>query len=447
MVRRLFLTPASLPETTVSRCLIIPDSREWLGIFNAALLATAQAYNYEQVNDTDMAPEDVAAVCYSVYEAYLLGECAVNCLDAVACLYPAGRQQRMNATTGRLEVSDDNGETWQDASAQDPRFVAPRNEQATGYTCDDAKAIVGYLQAVQESLLDQMDVANVAIGLVTTLVGVLATVFSFGLAAPIALAFATVLVGTTRLAIEAALTADVWERLVCNVFENIVGAFQITVGMFDDIMDRLLVDESGLAYTVLWHTLNQLGPVGLHNAVGLDTPGVDLPADCDSCGAWCHTFDFTADDGGWTVVSGRAATWNSGVGWEEGVWSGPDLPGCATRFYATVNIERSFTASTVTRIAFTYSGDNGFIDDAAAINNQINGELSGVNAISEVENENFGTNITMEWTGSEVVDEISLQASAGTRCGSSTGIQSANYRIHQVVIEGTGTNPFGTDNC
>jgi hypothetical protein len=64
MTRKLFITPASMPEDEECRQLKIPSSKEWLGIFNAALLATTYAYNYEQLDEADLTPEECAAFCY-----------------------------------------------------------------------------------------------------------------------------------------------------------------------------------------------------------------------------------------------------------------------------------------------------------------------------------------------------------------------------------------------
>jgi len=75
MVKKLFLTPPDTPSETQCRSLEIPSSQQWLGIFNAALLTMANQYNYEQVNDTDITPEEAAAVGYAVYEAYLTSVC------------------------------------------------------------------------------------------------------------------------------------------------------------------------------------------------------------------------------------------------------------------------------------------------------------------------------------------------------------------------------------
>jgi hypothetical protein len=105
MVRKLFLTPPSLPSQTVCRSIQIPSSREWLGIFNAALLQTAQWYNYEQVNDTDLTAEVVSGLCYLMYENWLTSE---------GCEMPF--QLRQNPTDAcLLEQSFDGGTTWSTA--------------------------------------------------------------------------------------------------------------------------------------------------------------------------------------------------------------------------------------------------------------------------------------------------------------------------------------------
>lgn len=79
MVRKLFLTPPDLPSETQCRSIAIPSSQEWLGIFNNALLQLANRWNYEQVHDTDLTPDEVAATCYGIYEDYLAaGGCALD---------------------------------------------------------------------------------------------------------------------------------------------------------------------------------------------------------------------------------------------------------------------------------------------------------------------------------------------------------------------------------
>lgn len=76
MVRRLFLCPASIPSETQGRCLLIPASQDWLGVVNAALLQMTDEGNYEQVNDTDITPEEAAATAYQMFEAFIASECS-----------------------------------------------------------------------------------------------------------------------------------------------------------------------------------------------------------------------------------------------------------------------------------------------------------------------------------------------------------------------------------
>jgi len=65
-----------VPSETDCRTLKIPSHKLWLGIFNAAILETTYAWNYEQVNDTDLSPEETAALCYQIMlEYFASGAC------------------------------------------------------------------------------------------------------------------------------------------------------------------------------------------------------------------------------------------------------------------------------------------------------------------------------------------------------------------------------------
>jgi hypothetical protein len=111
VVRKLFLTPSALPEDTQCRGLVIPASQDWLALFSAALLQTIYAYNYEQVNPTDLTPEQAAAKAFEVYEAWLFSTCAGG-----VCVPRMGGQRltRKNPTTGEFEQIADDGETWEE---------------------------------------------------------------------------------------------------------------------------------------------------------------------------------------------------------------------------------------------------------------------------------------------------------------------------------------------
>jgi len=70
-----FLTPPDIPEGEECRSLIIPSSKEWLGIFNSALLETIYYWNYEQVNDTDLTREETAEKAREIVYAYFDASC------------------------------------------------------------------------------------------------------------------------------------------------------------------------------------------------------------------------------------------------------------------------------------------------------------------------------------------------------------------------------------
>lgn len=76
-MRKQFITPHEVPDGVNCRTLKIPDSQEWLGIFNSAILSLTQAYNYEQLYETDLTPEQCAEIAMLIYEDYLkTGQCS-----------------------------------------------------------------------------------------------------------------------------------------------------------------------------------------------------------------------------------------------------------------------------------------------------------------------------------------------------------------------------------
>lgn len=70
------LTPSSTTSETWCRTLKIPATFEWLGIFNSLITAGIYPYNWKQVNDTDLTPDEASAVVYAVLTEYAKsGQC------------------------------------------------------------------------------------------------------------------------------------------------------------------------------------------------------------------------------------------------------------------------------------------------------------------------------------------------------------------------------------
>lgn len=322
MVRRQFLTPPSLPAESETRCLVIPSSKEWLGIFNDALLMLAQAHNYEQVNATDLDAQTVADLCYDIYVQYLEGTCGVmDCAEVVTCIYPVGRLTRYSPTTGELQESLDGGETWEDIRNQDPRFTGPRTPIDGSVDCDQAKYIVGYVQEGVSQMIADINAGAAVAGIAALWVGFLAVVFTFGAAAPLAASLGAALAGISGAAISAAFTAAVWTDFLCLVYCTLAGSDTVTDEHYDAIYAGLPDVATGIAYTVLEHVVWLLGPVGMQNAIALQYPAASVPANCSGCvcETFCTVVDWSTGQLGWVAGPNAFISWSAryvaGSGW------------------------------------------------------------------------------------------------------------------------------------
>jgi len=79
MVR--FLTPPDIPSETICRVLEMPNDKLWLGIFNKALLETVYYWNWKQVNETDLTPDEATEACWAILWAYW--ESTNDCIEMV----------------------------------------------------------------------------------------------------------------------------------------------------------------------------------------------------------------------------------------------------------------------------------------------------------------------------------------------------------------------------
>lgn len=190
---------------------------------------------------------------------------------------------------GMMEVSTDGGETWVPAtSVNDPRLAIPLAPPLPGddgetKRCNAAAAGVAYLMNMQADLSAQLGAGigltalGVAIGiiLVAILSGGTALVL-IALFAPLAIA----LVGVTSAAFDAAFDADVWDRLLCNLFCNASDDGSFSLAGWQLVKLGVLADESGLAERFLYDIINTMGHVGLTNAMRSNP---DAVGDCGDC--------------------------------------------------------------------------------------------------------------------------------------------------------------------
>lgn len=441
MTRRKFRTPPTLPEGTQCRGIVIPASKEWLGIYSDALLELTRSYNYLQVEPTDLTPEETAELAYAQYVAWLNSVCSGG-----ACPPPnvAGNPIiRISPTTGKFEQLDDDAETWIEPTGDlEIPAIQPRAETTEEERICAAAANAAF---ILHTLYDA------TLALWEDGIAPLAAFEQFGeLAGEIANAVLAVVLGVFAPFVGTVwaifyttmewLTLDTWttdfeDRLACLFREYAVYTDGVVTFDFMGVQGGLFTSENTRSQEILLlgqvlYLLSIIGADGL-NLAG-ETTGVT--GECGDCGAWCYEFDFLTDSGSFGNVtvyntSGTVFCGSSGGG----TYSG------GTGWTVTRTIGRNFTRSNITAISLDVVAGSG--SGAPLAGFEIYDPQGGraydrdYGVVSTTSNAS-GT-YTLTWSGNKMASEIAF-----LRCTSSG---STVYK--KLRIEGVGTNPFGTSNC
>jgi hypothetical protein len=257
----------------------------WLGIFNAAILQTINAYNYEQLNDTDLTPDEVAATCYGIYETYLSEECELcncNCPDVLTRL----------TVNGVLETSIDGGITWTPAPGSDPRqtamlFPPLSGEDGATKRCKAAENITTIFTGTMEQYADQLIAGADAAEIVAYILD--AALLWFGVVAPLTAFAAAIAIEVVREganAIYAAFDNNVWNRFRCNLYCHMPDDGRLTAGNITGIKAQIDIDETGITNLMLKAEIDMWGVNGLTN---MGRTGAGTGEDCGGCGCDCET--------------------------------------------------------------------------------------------------------------------------------------------------------------
>lgn len=157
--------PPNIPEESICRKLDIPASQEWLAVVNSALLEMIRPEAWQQVNETDITPEEAAARCYQMYELYLVsgstGECAVSCETLLYCINNDAETRAAILAALLVGTPDHSAEGDRYAVTNIINTAYPTPEPA----CDDSDKY-GLAWAVVDTLnticMDLLDVAALA---------------------------------------------------------------------------------------------------------------------------------------------------------------------------------------------------------------------------------------------------------------------------------------------
>lgn len=357
MVRKLFLTPPDVPEDTVCRGLVMPASQAWLGVFSKALLSTIYAYNYEQIHETDLTPEQAAETAYAIYTAWLSAECAGGGSD---CELPNGAKvYRRNPTSGKFEYLEDGA--WvedEDIPLPEPREESTPEERlclasvnavnVLHLLYDDVLAMWDDEIAVQTAIVDFWTTVGILIGsaFVPALIGILALE---------ELAFALFYRAMD------ALSEDMWdedfEKLLICLFQQNASEDEDERVHFDwQSIQEQLFTRAFVGETWLLQAAQVAYIAGAIGNQGLDTAGATTDIDeydCE-CGSWYYeSSDFSAWQRlrGGLLGNGQTPVTNTLGNAPYGLAGMNDVTG-----YAEFRLRFNTSASTITRFAIQCSG-------------------------------------------------------------------------------------------
>jgi len=329
---------------------------------------------------------------------------------------------------GVYQSSDDGGITWHDDPGGDPRnggVAAPPlpGDPGSPKQCAAADNVRDLFEQYRDNLIAIVGATPTIIAIIAGILAFIGTVLGLsGVGVGIGVLFLTmaaeiIQIGGTGISGEITfLRLQDFRCLVyCRMDENGQLTYEAWQGLLADIADRF----SGFAETFFYQTINGMGYIGVNNA---GTTGAATADDCDDCDCdaeWCYEFDFLVDDGDWEIRGGAPyGTWVSGQGWV-GTTAGSGV---------AVVASRTLSAFTITHVdydvVFAGTGNSTII-----IDNTI-----GIDAQTDIGSGHYS------WNGTVSGTDITLNPSSGAA-------QGADCAMTRIKFSGTGSNPFGADNC
>lgn len=437
MTRRKFRTPPTLPEDTQCRGLIIPSSKEWLGLYSDAILELTKPYNYTQVEATDLTPTETAALVYAQYEDWLQSTCDGTGEPCPPVELPDGtRVYRRNPETNRIEYMNPETGQWVEPSGTEtlPSPTARSESTAEDRKCAAATNAVECLRATLESVLDEWNALSEPAQAITTMVT--------GIVGWAGAAFYPPMVGFVLLAEAAfnlfyeafdAITWNFWDSeferaLICCFKKNATDAAGVVTFNYDTIVNEIWQQlwtrgEYVLLVAQVQYLLSIIGPQGLDMA-GTATAKT---GNCASlgCDSWCYTF---YDLNVVTVATGTRLGYGSvravyiGSGW----------------WYADIYVDVDTTNATIVKVGTTLS-QTGTTTSYYRIRAT---PATGLDTGSVTKS--TGVNGSYYTAGPPDVSTSSL-----TRVRIELqGASEVQRDIHTLQMYGTGINPFGLgSNC
>lgn len=318
---------------------------------------------------------------------------------------------RQNPTTGELEYSTDDGETWSPIETPIPER-APSEDNLCLAAANAVLAIEAFSEELQSRFANTSSVVALAIVAAAFLVALVLTPIAwFGLIP--AISGLLVLAGFGSTNFNDNDRDDLQCLLYCRAYDNLGQPRFDHEGVIAD-----LIDDGRPIFAICRWLVEMMGADGLNRA-GAVTAITEADCDFCDCDEWCYTFDFTTSDHDFGDGSGRMI-WVSGSGWQRNPSS----------IHTSVSITKVFTA-TVTYVSMEYEGAIGGINQAFFAT-QDDADFHPITS----------TESPAEWAFAG-----GLPCDIQTRFGADADSLDTDITITRITLHGTGTNPFGTNNC
>jgi len=432
-----YRTPQELPEEDDCRPLFIPADSEWLALFGGALTELLKTWNWEYsggltVDETIDKMTDIINNWYSV--------------ACVTCETPGGyRIIRINELGLPQELNDD-GE-WQDPTGD---YVLSPPAAREGGTADDqiclaAKNAVNVLHELYSSISDsfndgltEAEALTALIALIISILGAEFAVITWAIAAFFLAVFSALYTSLRYI------FADLWDdavsdQITCFLVDcatNTDGVVTFDYPCFTDHLNSL-ADSFGLSevqlrlYAQIGYLLYFIGGEPGLNLAGATTAIDD--DDCSMCDTWCYTWNFLHESwagDGFEIAPGFSGygEWIDSNGWY-GAPSPDPTPGLVLSLQGIPDVD-------ITRVTIhgKMIGGSGRLVDTFFRSGGVTLSHPDMALSFAAGGEVYDANIEGTWN----VDELWFNPVAGT---------SSQQYIFNITLYGSGTNPFGDDNC
>jgi len=407
-------TPLSIPDDTSCWTIPVPNDAAWQAVLIGLLQTLTEEKSWQQYEGA-LSQEDAAGRWAEMVTEFLF-----NSLVGCSATPPDGI--RYNLDTDAVQIQTPDGE-WHDNPDADPRHSNSNKFpplDSDNPRCDAAANMVAWVKMFIDTLVTVKDETGI---IVAFFLDVLEVLWGAGIFLALITLFVETLLFLGLDAVLDAFTSGVYDQLLCIFYCNIESDGSVTADDLAVINTTISTEIGGNVATVLSSIFFIMGEVGLSNAGSTGTE----TGDCSGCDCeWCYEFDFTVSDGGWNSFSSPGANYTPGVGWTDATVGG-------TR--GTYIESDTFAPTVFTHMELTYTALVNATSDVRY------GRLSGTIVMIDVCSASLGTDIVVGWDGSETFDQVGLQV------GNSTSFAVGSSVISKAKFRGTGTNPFGSDNC